>query len=75
MHYTVTGAYGRDYKSKKAAVADWNAGKDFYSTGWDGLGYLSRPQLEKAGYTGDVNIRYKRNTMVTVVKVKSKGGA
>ena len=26
---TVTPAYGRDYTSKKAALEDWNAGKDF----------------------------------------------
>ncbi len=26
---TVTGAYGRDYKSKAAMLADWHAGKDF----------------------------------------------
>ena len=28
-HLTVTPAYGRDYKSAKAAKADWKAGKDF----------------------------------------------
>lgn len=26
---TLTPAYGRDYKSKKALLADFNAGKDF----------------------------------------------
>lgn len=26
---TLTPAYGRDYKSKKAVQADWDAGKDF----------------------------------------------
>jgi hypothetical protein len=26
---TITPAYGRDYKSAKAAKADWEAGKDF----------------------------------------------
>jgi len=26
---TVTPAYGRDYKTAKAAKADWHAGKDF----------------------------------------------
>jgi len=37
---TVTPAYGRDYKTAKAALADWNAGKDFIindiSNRWDG---------------------------------------
>jgi hypothetical protein len=27
---TVTPAYGRDYKSKAAALADWNAGLDVW---------------------------------------------
>ena len=29
MSLIVSGAYGRDYKSAKAAKADWNAEKDF----------------------------------------------
>jgi len=28
-YLTVTPAYGRDYKSAKAAKEDWNSGKDF----------------------------------------------
>jgi hypothetical protein len=30
-------AYGRDYKSKDAVLADWKAGKDFHSN----FGYIS----------------------------------
>lgn len=26
---TVTGAYGRDYRDRESAIADWHAGKDF----------------------------------------------
>ena len=26
----VSGAYGRDYKSKAAVLSDWKAGKDFF---------------------------------------------
>lgn len=37
---TLTPAYGRDYKSKKAALADFHAGKDFiindFFSPWDG---------------------------------------
>jgi hypothetical protein len=37
---TLTPAYGRDYKSKKAVLADWEAGKDFIiadiTSRWDG---------------------------------------
>ncbi len=29
MYLTVVPAYGRDYKSKKAVLADWNLGFDF----------------------------------------------
>lgn len=29
MELHITPAYGRDYKSKSAALADWQAGKDF----------------------------------------------
>ena len=29
MNVTLTPAYGRDYKSKKAVLAGWNAGQDF----------------------------------------------
>lgn len=29
LHGTLTPAYGRDYKTGKAALAAWNAGKDF----------------------------------------------
>lgn len=29
---TVTPAYGRDYKNKAEALADWDAGKDFRET-------------------------------------------
>ena len=30
---TASGAYGRDYKSKKAVMEDWNAYKDFQMRG------------------------------------------
>ncbi len=37
---TGTPAYGRDYKTAKAAKADWKAGKDFiiqdFTSPWDG---------------------------------------
>lgn len=37
---TVSGAYGRDYKSKAAAMADWVAGLDFINHGPGGT-YVS----------------------------------
>ena len=40
MEGSITGAYGRKYKSRKDACADWRAGKDFVyhniTSQWDG---------------------------------------
>lgn len=68
---TLTPAYGRDYKSKAAVQADFDAGKDFQiaSIGPDSGRYVNKAQLVEAG-VGEVMIRYKRLTMVTAVKVK-----
>lgn len=56
---TVTPAYGRDYKSAKAALADWNAGKDFViadiSDPDDGR-YVNKPQVPDR----HILIRYKK---------------
>jgi hypothetical protein len=67
-YLTVVPAYGRDYKSKAAVLADWNAGKDFR------IQDISSPDngryVNKADKPADVtlNIRYKRLTMVAVIK-------
>jgi hypothetical protein len=62
---TVIPAYGRDYKSPKAAKADWDSGKDFLicdiSCPDDGR-YVNRQDLTK-GYR--FGIRYKRLTLIT----------
>lgn len=54
---TVVPAYGRDYSSAKAAIADWQAGKDFViqdiSNPWDGKPCSVRDGLP-------VKIRYNR---------------
>ncbi|HEY1700743.1 MAG TPA: hypothetical protein VGG75_13605 [Trebonia sp.] len=68
MYLTVVPAYGRDYKSKAAVLADWNAGKDFQindmSSPDDGR-YINK--LDKpAGVT--LSVRYKNLTMVTLIK-------
>lgn len=55
-------AYGRDYKSKAAVLADWNAGKDFRDS-FTGL-YLSARDFP-AGYTNpQIWIRYSRLTKI-----------
>lgn len=57
-------AYGRDYKSKKDVLADWNAGKDFLIQDFQRSGYVNKNDLPK-NYV--LNIRYKRQTMVCAV--------
>jgi len=53
-------AYGRDYKSKAAVLADLKAGKDFQiadmSNPWDG----SYTSISDLGDYDQVSIRYKR---------------
>ncbi len=65
---TVIPAYGRDYKSAKAAIEDWNADKDFriadISSPYDGK-YVNKSSCP-VGTT--VHIRYNRLTRITPVK-------
>ena len=68
-YITVTPAYGRDYTSAKAALADWAADKDFIlqdvTSRWDGMP-INRSQALEAGYT--VHIRYGRLRKVCEAK-------
>jgi hypothetical protein len=69
MRYiTLVPAYGRDYTSAKAVIADWRAGKDFEDV-LSGS-YVNRDDI---GPHTTINLRYKKLTMVAVVRpVKSK---
>jgi hypothetical protein len=67
-YLTVSGAYGRDYNSKAAALADWNADKDFVVRSINGSGYINKTDAIAAGVK--VNIRYKRDTMITPAPTK-----
>jgi hypothetical protein len=59
-------AYGRDYKSAKAAKADFDADKDFVVESiFPGGQYANKAQL--AGYTCE--IRYNQFRNLVVVKV------
>ena len=64
MYPTVTPAYGRDYKSGKAAKADWKAGKDFilqdFTSPYDG-----KP-VNVNDMPGPVNIRFNQMRKVCV---------
>ena len=66
---TLTPAYGRDYKSKKAVLADFNSNKDFVVTDMfskDCGRYINKEQLKE----GDaVSIRYNSLKAVICVTV------
>lgn len=62
-YLTVTPAYGRDYKSKAAVLADWKAGKDFQCA-MSGQ-YLSNTTPLPTGTV--VMIRYSRFTKIVQV--------
>jgi hypothetical protein len=69
MHLTVIPAYGRDYKSKKAALTDWNADKDFYVATLGQEGYINRPEADAAMLT--IGIRYNQQRSIFYVKPRS----
>lgn len=56
-----TPAYGRDYKSAREVLADWQAGKDFRSD----LGYLSIRDAEQV--PAQIWVRY--NKLRNIVRV------
>lgn len=68
---TLVPAYGRDYKSKKAVMADWDAGKDFvinqFGHPYDGKYINSQDAATTPGVT--YNIRYAKLAKVLPVKV------
>lgn len=71
MYLTLVPAYGRDYKSKKAVLADWEANRDFLiqdiSSPYDGR-YINKQDATSLKST-TFNIRYKSLTQICVVKV------
>ena len=70
MHLTVVPAYGRDYKSKKEVLADWNANKDFQICClfyFGGRRYINKDGVSK-GVT--INVRYDQQRKVLPIPVK-----
>lgn len=69
---TLIPAYGRDYKSASAVLADWVADKDFLvsdmSSAYDGR-YINRAQVEPEK---EFRIRYNHLRRVCVVKACSR---
>ena len=74
---TLTPAYGRDYKSKKAVTEDFNNDKDFVIMSMaqalfkDGQGgtYTNKTDLVKMGHK-QVKIRYSKLRKVMMMEVK-----
>lgn len=55
---TLVPAYGRDYKSKKALLEDWNADKDFRAVGFGQSGYFNKSQWEAMNPKPHLEFRY-----------------
>jgi hypothetical protein len=70
---TLIPAYGRDYKSKRALLEDWEAGKDFLATGIKPgtSGYTSIRDVPafKEDHITHLHFRYNKQTLVHVVKL------
>jgi hypothetical protein len=64
---TLVPAYGRDYKSKAAVIADFLGGKDFMLQGINGCGYVS---ISDYVNPDSVSLRYSKLTKQTIVKVE-----
>ncbi len=74
MQMIVSPSYGRDYKSKKAVLADWLANLDFTieSFGPD-MGRQINLQDAEMGNVASINVRYSNMRKVAVLKKTSKG--
>jgi hypothetical protein len=64
MYVSAIPILGRDYTSKAAVLADWQANKDFLVVDLRHSGYINREQAVKEGIT--LNIRYAKQRKVCV---------
>lgn len=62
---TLTPAYGRDYKSKAALLADFDSDKEFVAQDHRSQGYTNKAQLMQLGVT-EVTMRYGKLRKVFV---------
>lgn len=68
--FTLTPAYGRDYKSRDAVFHDLQTGKDFVTNGPAATGtYANLNDLQQCGYT-QVTVRYDNQRKVAVFDLK-----
>lgn len=63
----LTPAYGRNPKKKADVIADFESNKDFEGDYSIGFRLINKEQIAPGS---TVNLRYKSNTLVTVVKVR-----
>tara|TARA_R110000850_G_scaffold259927_1_gene387093 strand:+ start:509 stop:748 length:240 start_codon:yes stop_codon:yes gene_type:complete len=68
---TLLPAYGRDYKSKKEVLADFNAGQDFEISSFGFSHYCS---IRDAAEFKNVSLRYnKQRSVVCIVENANTG--
>jgi hypothetical protein len=71
----VVPAYGKDYKSKKEVLADWNAGKDFQicdvSCRNDGA-YVNKADAESSSSLWEVHVRYAKLSKIAAIRIVRK---
>ncbi len=67
-YYELQPAYGRDYKTKAEVIAAWEQGKDFLGDYQLGFQLVNVEDIPKPC---TVNLRYKGNRNLAVVKVKA----
>jgi hypothetical protein len=63
-YLSVVPAYGRDYKSKRAVMADWNDGKDFYVADFRRGGYININDKPEGVI---LQVRYDKNRKVMLI--------
>jgi hypothetical protein len=67
-YLTVIPAYGRDYKSQKEIMNDFNNGKDFLIQDVFGSGYINKQDIERSQEKIILNVRYSKFKKVCVIK-------
>jgi len=70
MNYTLKGAYGRSYKTKKALMVDFEAGKDFMS--YDMMSHGRMTSLREMTAGDSVQFRFDNDRKTTFIKVTAK---
>ncbi len=65
--FTLTPAYGRDYKSSDEVLTDWNADKAFSVNSFEASGsYTNRADCNERGYT-EVTVRFAKIRRIVVL--------